>query len=69
MKNMVAAVNREIRKRGLSRDECQLVAGRGYYYFVGSKVAYVTHSVYVYRAASLPLDQWLSELDCALKGN
>ena len=55
--NRVAEVNREL-KRIYGKGNIILTAGRDYYYFRG-ELGYSLESVYVYRASSLSLADWL----------
>lgn len=61
MANRVAEVNRAIKARG--REE-KLTRGRGYYYFrEGTAAGWYSHSVYVYSASDLSVEQWMKEFD------
>jgi hypothetical protein len=57
----VNAVNRELARRGYPE---RLRRGPGYYYFSGGGAAlWPTSGVYVYRADSLTVEEWMAEHD------
>lgn len=61
MKNRVAEVNRELKRRGHAE---RLKAGKDYYFFYdGGTNRWPQSGVYVYRAAELTVEEWLREYD------
>lgn len=56
----VAAVNRELKRRGIPE---RLARGRGYYYYFrgGGAHTWRESSVYVSHVQELTLDQWIAE--------